>query len=94
MWSHCAVTCLMANLPRHMWITSWSTETLSLRLGSRSQLPETVALIEEMDDCEAVIAEAASWTGQTDDSDSRDLQYLQLAYAAAAIERGVELGCE
>jgi hypothetical protein len=59
-----------------------------------AKLPETVALIEEMDDCEAVIAEATSWTDQTDDSDSRDLQYLQLAYAAAAIERGVELGCE
>jgi hypothetical protein len=59
-----------------------------------AKLPETVALIGEMDDCEAVIAEAASWTDQTDDSDSRDLQYLQLAYAAAAIERGVELDCE
>jgi len=47
-----------------------------------------------MDDCDAVIAEAASWTDQTDASDLRDLQYLQMAYAAAAIERGVELGCK
>ena len=58
-----------------------------------AELPETAALIEEMNDCELVIAEAASWTDQADNSDSRDLQYLHLAYAAAAIERGVELGC-
>jgi hypothetical protein len=59
-----------------------------------AELPETVALIGAMDDCEAIIAEAASWTDQTDDSDPRDVQYLQLAYAAAAMERGAELGCE
>jgi hypothetical protein len=59
-----------------------------------AELPETVALIGVMDDCEAVIAEAASWTDQTDDFDPREVQYLQLAYAAAATERAVELGCE
>ena len=53
-----------------------------------AELPETVALIGAMGNCEAVTAEAASWTDKTDDFDPRDLQYLHLAYARGGDRTG------